>query len=36
MSDDKQTIVIGMPQSYWDIVGQATIDRLLNAHPNLH
>lgn len=23
MSDDKQ--IIGMPQGYWDIVGQATI-----------
>ena len=35
MPDDKQTILIGMPQGYWNIVGEATVDRLLNSHPNL-
>ena len=35
MPDGKQTVVIGMPQGYWDIFGEATTDRLLYPHPNL-
>lgn len=36
MIDDKQIIVIGMPQGYWNILDEATVDRLLNPHPKLH
>ena len=35
MSDDKQTIVIGMPEGYWNILDEATVDRLLNPHSGL-
>ena len=35
MPDDKQTILIGMPQGYWNILDEATADRLLDPHPGL-
>lgn len=35
MPDDKQTIVIGMPQGYWNVLDEVTLGRLLKPHPNL-
>ena len=35
MSENKRTIVIGMPQGIWNLLDEATVGRLLNPHPNL-
>ena len=35
MPDDKRSIIIGMPQGYWNILDEATAERLLDPHPGL-
>ena len=35
MADDKKVILLGVPQGYWNIFGEAASERLLNPHPNL-
>ena len=35
MQNDKRMVLIGMPQGYWKLLDEATVDRLQKSHPNL-
>ena len=35
MADEKLSVVIGMPQGYWNLFDEETTGRLLNPHPNV-
>ena len=35
MANEKLSVVIGMPQDYWNLIDEETTIRLLNPHPNV-
>ena len=35
MTDEKLSVVIGMPEGYWNLFDEETTARLLNPHPNV-
>tara|TARA_B100000809_G_scaffold244490_1_gene270462 strand:+ start:475 stop:702 length:228 start_codon:yes stop_codon:yes gene_type:complete len=35
MTNEKLTVLVGMPDDYWDLIGEKSKDDLLNPHPDV-
>ena len=35
MANEKLSVVIGMPEGYWNLISEESTTRLLNPHPNV-